>query len=414
MKLPSSIRSKLITDTATYVTNYGKRPSSSNISKIREMLTLDGVTGLAYESLCLMVTGLIGEYRNSDETVQDGILDMLKNLDSQSTIGMGQSMIEIWLNSCAFMPYGFQFGVPIYEIKKTGSRLKEVVFLEQELTQFEGTKRQIQNAIYQGNTSYKIPYVQGYHLINQSNITPGNNPYGVRLGDRALPDWEAYKIMQQSYVVVAQKQATKLLWAKTDTSGQVMTGGTEAEPVYTPNNVLMQRALEGAANSDALVIDTEDEVGAVDHTTDGQFFLEGFHLLDSRRFRNFYHAPTMFSASLSGVGQSNLSDVQQQNTLRMADGKAVYITQTFVKHVLRPLIIYLYGEQPDYGYFEILSQDPKALEYGELYSKMLDALGRLLGNEAIQGEALTQLLAELQAIMNALKNVLKIEQLPKK
>jgi hypothetical protein len=408
-RLPASLSttSNLLKSAEIYVQSLQKnRPTIQVIKDIRNMLMIDNITGLAYESLTLLIIGLIGSYNHEDQKIQDYINDMLQNMDNLKKSGMGQSMIDVWEDCCSYVPYGFVYAQPIYAIVGGEPILKEMIFLEQELTQFEGTKRQIKNVTYRGFTDHVIPYESGFHLINNKNVIVGNNPYGVRQGEKALYDWDVYKIFQGAYAVLGQKQATKFIAGFTDTAASLDDDDDPNTPQVErkENNEMMLETLEGIGNSSVGVFDIEDRVEVVDQTSDGKFFENGFHMLDTRRFRSFYHPSTIFNTALNGTGDSGLAEQQNQNMMRIVQSKAEYIAQTFIRQVIRPLLIFKFGEQSDYGRIAILGQDPKTLEFAELYIKVIDTLSKLTTVEPITNEAI----ADLQLMVTALKKVLKV------
>lgn len=346
----------------------GTEAHNYRIRDIRKMLVEDETTSLAYESLCLLITTMIGAYTHDAKPVIDCVEESLKTM--QGTIK------QKWLDACTMLPYGFVYGERVHRIVDSKAVLTHLTFLRQDLLDFDD-KTPTEYVTYNGDETEKLEYRHGFHLMNQANISPGYNPYGHRLGDRALRHWDLYNIGLASYAVVAQKQATKLLVGKTDTSAEVDTGEVDpqtAEPITVEAGQTMLAALEKAENSSVLVIDTDDEVEVVDQSHDGEFFLNLFHHTDEKRFRAFYHPISYMGSAKNGMGDSSLAESQQTNLINIAASKAEYITGEFVEQVLRPIIDFNLGEQDNYGHFEINTKDPRALETAKVIVSALDKL----------------------------------------
>lgn len=367
-RTPKNINTKILEELTlsvfnSYTHDYNIR---EKIRLIKDMMVYDSVSSLGYETLCLMIVNMIGDYVNEDE-------QQIADECNESLADMKGTFKHKLLNACSFMPYGFAYAQLMYKVKNNYATLKGVDFLDQERVRFDGTTRDLK-VFYQGeHTEVELVYDQGFHIKNQSNIDPSDKPTGYRCGDRALPDWNLHKLFFSSYGVVGQKQATKLLLGKTDTSSEVGTGvfGVDGLEVTMPGNEVMLAALEGAENSSVIVVDTEDDVSVVDQNSDGKFFMDGFTRLDNNRFRCFYVPQTHYGGNSSGVGDSGLAESQAANFISIAASKAEYICGEFVEQVLRPMNEFNHGKQKNTGHFEINTKDSKALEIAALLEKVV-------------------------------------------
>lgn len=339
--------------------------NSFKISQIRNMLKLDETTSLAYESLCQMIVSMIGDFTHDDTMIAE---DINKNLSS-----LPGTNAKKWLDICAMLPYGFVFAQLKHDIGLDGkAELTRVNFLEQELTVFEGSSLGIEKVKFYGDKTYELDPSLCFHLINQSNVTTNFNPYGCRLGDRALRYWELDKILLSSYAVVAQKQATKLLVGQTETDTEVQIGiDLDGAALMANSGEVMLAAMQQAENSSAMVIGIDDKITVVDQSSDGKFFLDALHFSEAKRFRAFLHTETMFGTSPSGVGDAGLAETQQQNVLNICASLAEYIAVEFVEQILKPLIRFNYGDQDDYGHFTLNLQNSKSLEIAKVLNDAL-------------------------------------------
>lgn len=365
--------------------------NSFKISQIRHMLRLDETTALGYESLCQIIVGMIGDYTQDSPEITDYINKNLAKLKGTND--------QKWLDACAMMPYGFAFAQLKHDILPNGkAELSRINFLEQEYTVFEGTSLGIEKVKFYGDKVYELDPNLCFHVINQSNVKSNFDPYGCRLGDRALRYWELDKILLASYAVVAQKQATKLLVGQTETDAEVQVGwDSNGSPLLANAGDVMLAALQQTENSSAVVVGINDKITAVDQNSDGDFFLRGFNFTEAKRFRAFLHSQTMFGTSPNGVGDAGLAESQQQNVMNVCASKAKYLAVEFVEQILKPLIIFNFGEQENYGSFTLNSQNPNSLEIAKVLS------------DAIQSSTVFTNEDDFTMAVNRLKDILGVE-----
>lgn len=367
-RTPKNINTKVLEDLTLSVFNSYRYDyeTKDKIRAIKDMLIFDPVTSLAYETICLMIINMIGAYINEDD-------QQVADECNESLADMQGTFKHKLLNACSIMPYGFAYAQLMYKVKGGYATLKGVDFLDQERVRFDGTTRDLK-VFYQGeHKEVELIYDQGFHIKNQSNIDPSDKPTGYRCGDRALPDWNLHKLFFSSYGVVGQKQATKLLLGKTDTTAEVGTGtfDVDGNEILMAGNEVMLATLEGAENSSVIVVDVNDEVESVDQSSDGKFFMDAFTRLDNNRFRCFYVPQTHYGGNSSGVGDAGLAETQADNFISIAASKAEYICGEFVEQVLRPMNEFNHGKQKNTGHFEINTKDSKALEIAALLEKVV-------------------------------------------
>lgn len=350
-----------------------KYSGARSYSKYREMFALDDVTSLAHKALSLLVVSMIGSYTSADQRAIDNVINSFayqgQNVNSKERIKIANvNQNSFFLECMSFYPFGFAYAPLAYDTRGDEARLSRYMFLEQEHIRFEGTRRTIDKVWY---LSQEMKYTSKLHLVNDSALS-GYSPYGYAAAERAIRSWDLHKIFMDAYAIAGQQQATKLLIGKTATERDIEIGQKEdGTPITTKQGELMETALGSAGNSSYIVIGRDDEVEAIDQTTDPDWFLKGFYRGDATRFRSFGFPQTSFAGNEGGKGDASLAENQQQMLLMFCEGLAKYLTTEFVAQGLDPMLSF--NGYSTAGLYTVERQNPKALAIAETLIKAISA-----------------------------------------
>jgi hypothetical protein len=182
-------------------------------------------------------------------------------------------------------------------------------------------------------------------------------------------------------MIAAQRQATPGLIVQADSSQQVQELNADGSPVldidgnpvYIGNavDVLVQKAAE-LSNSGVLGTDIRNRVEAIAHQTDGKFFFLCLEYFQKMILLSFLVPETVLGkAGTSGSGDSNLNSGHVDLLKQVTRSQMVYVADSLIEYLMRPLIELNYGEQDDYGSI------PVKLEENEDTLQLLDIIGRV-------------------------------------
>ena len=335
--------------------------SDKNLTNVYvEMLKDSPVASAANDLRILLGVSMLGEYQHSDADLQ---------LFVRNTIN---SMQGSWLNVLegimTFIPYGKSFSEVSYQVKKRKAYLDIVRTVDPRYYWFEGFNGQISRVHYLRFTDIYIPYENGIHIVNQPYVALGGDPHGVAICRRAYPYWELTKIVNACMSIASERQATKLLVGKTETSnnsvtminpetGQPYIDPSTGEPRLFNQGYVMSKSLEDIKNNSYAVIDLADEIMAIAHETDGSFFTNILGYLESMIMLCWLVPRTVTGTGTVASGDSNLNEGHQNILKIVTKSQMKIVAEALIEQAIRPMLQFNFGDLDDYGTFPILEED---------------------------------------------------------
>ena len=335
--------------------------SDKNItSQYVEMLKDSPVASAANDLRTLLGISVMGKYQHPDENIQSFVQHSINQMEG--------SWSNVIAEILTFIPFGRSFSEVSYTIKKRTAYLDKIRTVDPRYYWFEGYSGNIHRVHYMRNVDVYIPYENGLHLINQPYLSLGGDPYGVAICRRAYPYWELMKIVNACMAIASERQATKLLVAKTDTAnnnvtminpetGYPFTDPATGEPRFFNQAYMMSNNLNDMKNNSYAVIDIADDIFAIDHETDGSFFMNILGYLESMIMLSWLVPRTVTGTGAISSGDSNLNAGHRSILELVIKSQMEMVSDILVEQVIRPMIEFNFGEQKDYGIFPVKSQD---------------------------------------------------------
>lgn len=328
---------------------------------------------LAVEVRILLAIHSIEEYAHSDEALQKEIRDSISALRGN------------WLETIAQMlpiVAGFSFSEIAYKIKNKQATLSEIQTIDpRRVIEFSGTRREITTVLYESETE-QIPleYSQGIHLKHQSYFSPGNDPKGISPCSRAENYWLMHKVLMSVLAIASQRQATPIMYGKTNLNADNLLLNSSGEPVLNSNGEPLRKnrgeemleKLEDAENSSVMVIDSDDELDAIAQQTDGKLIMEAIRYVEVVLMECWLVPETITGVAGNGTGDSRLSTTHMQLLLLATKTMMKFVAEALIEGWVRRQLEFNHGELDDYGDFPIVKED------SEDVIALLNAIGNVL------------------------------------
>ena len=325
-----------------------------------EMLKDSPVASAANDLRILLGVSMLGDYQNVDPDVQLFVRNSIK--------AMQGSWLHVLEGIMTFISYGKSFSEVSYKIKKRQAYLDTIRTVDPRYYWFEGFNGQISRIHYLRFTDIYIPYENGIHLVNQPYVALGGDPHGVAICRRAYPYWELMKVINACMAIASERQATKLLVAKTETGNNSVTmiNPETGQPYIDPNTgeprlfnqgYVMSKNLEDIKNNSYAVIDLADEIQAIAHETDGSFFTNILGYLESMIMLCWLVPRTVTGTGTVASGDSNLNQGHQNILKLVTKSQMAIVAEALIEQAIRPMLQFNFGELEDYGNFPVLEED---------------------------------------------------------
>lgn len=356
-----------------------------------DMITTSPVVSAAVEAKVLFGIRQIGEYQHENPDIQDFIHLNFAQMDGS----IGLSIAELYSS----LPIGWGFSeIAIRKPKDSSYLLESLMLVDHRYHTFEGRKGRIENVIYRPPNSrgdVPIPYEKGVHVINKPHLAR-RDPYGVADCKAAIAAHKAWKIIINQMLIAGSRQATPLLVGKAPKDGFVQLLDKNGQPLQNPDGTYREiKATHALAenmalletNGGILTTDTEHEIQAIAQETDGQFFLAMLDYLERIMLRAFLVSETMFSVGRGGLGNAGIAQEHREMFELHLKAIATQIKEQLIENLIRPLILWEFGEQENYGSFvepphddedalDLLGKLTQAFQSGVYSTADVDAINR--------------------------------------
>ena len=355
-----------------------------------EMITGNPVIGAAVEAKVLFGIRQIGEFQHENPKVQDFIHHNFSQMDGSIKL----SVAELY----SALPIGWGFSeIAIREPQDSSYLLESLMLVDHRYHTFEGRKGQIENVIYRppGGVEKDIPYSKGIHVVNKPHLAR-REPYGIADCKAAVAAWKAWKIVINEMLIAGQRQATPILVGKAPKDGFVelldrngvplrRDDGSPAEIKAT--HALVEKMSKLEKNGGVISVDLDHEIQALQQQTDGQFFMLMLVYLEKLMLRAFLVPETMFSVGEGGLGNAGIAQEHRESFELHLKAIAVQIKEQLIECLIRPLILWEFGEQENYGGFvepphddedalDLLGKLTQAFQSGVYSTADVDAINR--------------------------------------
>jgi hypothetical protein len=317
--------------------------------------------GGAYADIKLLnLLQRMGEWQHPDRDIQDHIQAQWAQMDGSLHIAyaeMGTAPMVGWAS----------LERAIRDPQESGYQdgywwLESLQLIPPKRHNFEGSRGKIASVRYYPDNApdFSIPYERIVHVVNRRHVAAlTDRPmYGVADCRLAYAAHKAWKIVINEALVAGQRQATPIIVGLADDSSQVPLYDDRGVPLRDANNQIiavpapekLKRELQSLnSNGGVITAGLTSEIQALNQQTDGRFFMELLHYLDRLMARAFLVPFTVLDEGVAGLGNAGLAQEQLNNMRLMLDTIAEQIQDELLEKVIRPLIVWNFGEQETYG-----------------------------------------------------------------
>jgi hypothetical protein len=260
--------------------------------------------------------------------------------------------------------YGFSLTEKYYKNFKMGAGIGGLQRLNPQRIRFEGSTAGIEQIQYcaRDGRDIKIPYSSVIHFRNQSHLLlDSTDPRGVGVLERMRPLYEAYNLMLVAIVLASQRQATPIIYQKTNISSQVPLLNSAGQPIKDSAGKIVvvnagtqaRAALEELENSSVLVGDRLDEFGVLAAQTDGKLLLSAIDFILGQIAMCALVPRTLMMSNVGGTGDSSLIEGQIKMFRQTIEWDLKTLTGGLIEYLFKPMLQWNYGELEDYGDFAV-------------------------------------------------------------
>lgn len=316
--------------------------------------------------ITLMGLTFFGEYTHADKKIQDFIRANFQQMHGSLHTTIQQLMSAIFIGHSVaewgIIPKGKQWVLDRIKILTPGRWT------------FRGAKGEITDIRYYSTTNIDVPYEQVLHIVNNPHIA-FDDPRGVSDLDGAIASIKAWHILMSEMIIAGQRKATPLTAgyydgevADTllyDANGNPILDELGNQRTKTPGDEMSEQ-LSNLENKTVLVTSVKNRIEAIANNADVQFFEQALNICQKAIFMSFLFPETALQVA-GGGGDSNLNtghmSLLETNVKALVD----QIKETMLDKMIRPLIVWNFGDRDDWGGFEVPSgQEEKRVELGTL------------------------------------------------
>lgn len=337
-----------------YLTEIG--PDDPNaIADYKEMVTTCPPIKAAVKTINLLGVGCVGEYQHDDPELAEWVNKNFDGMRGSLNLSLAQSMSAIFLGwSCSEIA-----------LKVEGDQwlLDSLLIMDPEYYNFRGTVGEIDDILYHSayGRDIPVPYDRVLHIVNNPEFA-FNSPFGVSDLRAAAAAWKAWKIVVAELMVGTKRKATGLLHGQYDPEAPNVTlldsdgnpmYGDDGEPVTIHPADELAQALSQADSSTHLVTSTRSQISNIASSEGFNVFFDALRYLHKLMFLALLFPETALEVVGvgEGSGDSNLNKGQMGLLGQSVSNLMHQITDQVIEKVVRPLIVWNFGEQENYGHF---------------------------------------------------------------
>jgi hypothetical protein len=313
----------------------------------------------------LRATISIGDYQNENKEIQEFINDNIENMDG--------SLPDIVGRLCSAMPFGHSCAEIGFKVKKSFRNkkytLQGINILDPKRIRYAGHYGNITHVkYYDGIRDVWVPYEKCLHVTN-GLITNYNErtAYGDPECEVAYPFIKLYSVILSEMAVSAKTLATGILVGLADSDNTVYLYDKYNQPLKDSSgkpisvNAVQHLAeqLKGLENHSHIVTDKKNTVTALQIPAGENFWNLSLQLLKNDIMAAFITPSMVFSEGSGAMGVASLSARHLSILDATVEAIVKQIRDQLIEKVIRPLIVWNFGEQKKYGEFVVTSvSDP--------------------------------------------------------
>jgi len=335
------------------VVNDLSNPSRYTIKQLVDVLEKDPTVYACSLLKTARAIELLGEYHN--ETKKD-----LQKWVRSNLANMEGTVEELTSRLSSADALGFSAAE--WKLKKKGSsrfsewQLAGFNYLNPEHTTFRAKGGNVLSVRYRdGSREKKVPIWKLLHVTGGSIINFGERSvYGSPSILRAYPYIKLKQLIFAEMGISAKRLATGLVVGQADSSQLVQEKGKDGKLTgkYVSPIENLSKQLSFIQNHGTIVTDKQNSISALQLPAGEQFWNLAKNMVDEQIMRSMLVPQMIWSEGSGALGIGALS--QTQHTILDTSVKQMVkqIEDALIEKLIKPLIIWNFGVQEDYGHFE--------------------------------------------------------------
>lgn len=329
----------------------------------------------------LRATVSIGEYQNESKDIEEFIKENIENMKG--------SLPDVVGRLCSAMPYGHSVAEIGIKKKKSFRKVKYTLdginILDPRRVRYAGHYGSISHVKFNdGIRELWIPYDKCIHITN-GLITNYNErtAYGDPECEVAYPFIKLYSVILSEMAVSAKTLATGILVGLADSDNTVYIYDKYNQPIKdSSGNPIAINAVQHLAdqlkqleNHSHIVTDKKNQITALQIPAGEQFWSLALNILKENIMAAFITPTMIFNEGSGALGMATVSARHLSIFDASVEAIVKQIRDQLIEKLIRPLILWNFGTQKDYGSFEVTSVTDPANE-SLLINNLMMAFGQ--------------------------------------
>lgn len=373
-------QSKLAPLIEAFVDNYSQEISARDRHEYREYAS--AARENPYVKAAMMATSVIaqsflGEYKYTEDRIQDFVNKNFEQMRGSFAESVGVAFCSAKIIGCSaselwFSPQGKKW------------MLGGIQILDPERWNFRGKLGEIEDVYYRSGTIFgptnttdiSIPYRQILHIVNMPEMAFGD-PYGVADMRAVIAAVKAWDLIMAELAISGAHLANGILVAEYDpeagliqrinADGEFILDGDD-NPLMIDQAGVLAQALASLDSSNYAVLPKGADIKNVMLDNGVDTLLQSLEYLGKLIFTGLLFPETALNV-VSGTGDSGLNEGHTSFLRAHVKSLMQQVKDKVIEQVIKPLIIWNFGPQDDYGYFT--DPDEEKTDKLQLFDKIL-------------------------------------------
>lgn len=345
-----------------------------------KMLEKDPVAAFCASIKVLRAQIIFGEYTHKNKDYQEFIRQNFANMDG-SFRNVVARLASAMTFGCAVAEVNFSSTTPGYRNKWV---LKNINILDIRNISARGRNGKVFEWGYRdryNNTVY-IDHRKCLHITN-TDLIPYNTDliWGSADCERALNWYKLRQLVATEFAIAAKNNSVGKLWGKTNSSQRMqlydandqLRVDQSGKPLTVSKQKALYMQLKELDQNDLIVTDLETDLQILQTQTGEAFWSYAFDLVEKNMCLAFNVPQTLFrEGSGATFGNTGLSQNHKSMLDSGVEGVIQSIREEMINKVVKPLLIWEFGENKDWGSFDYIA-DESAVDRNQRISTILSA-----------------------------------------
>lgn len=306
-----------------------------------------------------------GEYTHDNKEYQEFVRANLTNMRGS------------WRNVLARLASAMTFGCAVAEVNFSSTTpgyrnkwvLKDINVLDIRNISARGCGGQVEEWGYRdryNNTVY-INHRKCIHVTN-TDLIPFNTDlvWGSADCERALNWYKLRQLVSTEFAIAAKNNATGVLWGQTNSTQRMQIYDADdklrvdntGKPLTVSKQKALYMQLKELENNDLIVTDADTNLQVLQTQTGEAFWQYAFDLIEKNLCLAFGIPQSLFREGTAGTfGNTGLSQNHKSMLDAGVQGVVEAMREEMINKVVKPLLVFNFGESKDFGKFEFISDE---------------------------------------------------------